>query len=446
MTFASNKYIATSMLNSIQSTAFTSRRGCSYLFCLIWEIVSPFILSAQTIPPSIPLAQNIQSLTIIPGDRWRDLPIITLNSQEVINIDFDDMTHQYHRYTYSLQHCDADWTPSDQLLTSDFLDGFQSGNTIDNIHESINTTHLYTHYNIQIPNPDCQPKISGNYRLTVIDEDNDDQPVLQAHFMILKPEMSLSLTASANTDIDNRNAHQQLSMILHFNSLSVTNPAQQIRTVVIQNANPHTSVINPTPQSIRPDALQWTHAPELIFPATNEFRKFEILDPHLPALGIDSITWDGQAYHAYATPCEERRSYVYDQDADGAYLIRNQYYDNPEYLSEYLFVHYTLISPIIENQDIFIGGRFTQYQCLPEYRMTYNNISRTYQATILQKQGYYNYCFHTTLPDNTITSLSSEGNYFQTQNVYDAFVYYRPLGARTDYLVAHQHIDTNQQP
>ena len=410
------------------------------------SLVTCHLSLAKVIPPSVPLSENIQSLTVIAGDRWQDMPVIKLDGREVINIDFDDMTHQYHRYTYTLQHCDSDWKPSDQLLPSEYLKGFPSGNTIDNIQESINTTFLYTHYNIQIPNNSCEPTISGNYSLTVIDEDQDDSPVLQAFFMIVQPEMTLSLDVSPNTDLDNRESHQQLSMTLQFNHQHVTHPEEQIHAVVVQNANVHTAVIDPSPQSVRHDALQWSHSSDLIFPATNEYRKFEILDPHLPALGIDSIMWDGEAYHAYATPCEPRPSYIFDKDADGAYLIRNQYFDSPEYLADYFYVHYTLVIPPYSSaefgQDIYVGGRFTQNQILPKYKMSYDNLTRTYQATILQKQGYYNYCFLTTPSGELVHSLPTEGNYFQTSNTYDVFIYYRPIGGRTDLLVAHGQIRT----
>ena len=44
---------------------------------------------------------RIASLQVVAGDKWMQMPIVELGSQTPINIRFDDLTHEYHRYTYS---------------------------------------------------------------------------------------------------------------------------------------------------------------------------------------------------------------------------------------------------------------------------------------------------------------------------------------------------------
>ena len=134
--------------------------------------------------------RGIASLQVVAGQQWLSLPVIRLGSHspnDRLNISFDDLTHAYRRYTYRIEHCEADWTVSDQLFASDFIDGFQEGNTIDYNEESINTDTLYTHYRLTIPNPECALKMSGNYRLTVYDEDDGNRPVFTACFMVVEP-------------------------------------------------------------------------------------------------------------------------------------------------------------------------------------------------------------------------------------------------------------------
>ena len=65
-------------------------------------------------------SDNIASLQIIAGNNWLSLPIIKLNGTDQINVSFDDLTHQYRRYAYKLEHCEADWTVSDGLFESDY--------------------------------------------------------------------------------------------------------------------------------------------------------------------------------------------------------------------------------------------------------------------------------------------------------------------------------------
>ncbi|MBP8038229.1 MAG: DUF5103 domain-containing protein, partial [Prevotella sp.] len=45
------------------------------------------------------LDDNIASLQVMNGTDWQSLlPIITLNSSDVVNISFDNFNQQYHRY------------------------------------------------------------------------------------------------------------------------------------------------------------------------------------------------------------------------------------------------------------------------------------------------------------------------------------------------------------
>lgn len=66
-------------------------------------------------------SENIASLQVVAGKDWLSMPIATLNG-EPINISFDDLTHEYHRYVYRLQHCEADWSVSEGIFDSDYCE------------------------------------------------------------------------------------------------------------------------------------------------------------------------------------------------------------------------------------------------------------------------------------------------------------------------------------
>ena len=81
------------------------------------------------------------------------------------------------------------------------------------------TNTLYTHYHLDIPNDNCKPKISGNYKLTVYDDDHPGQPVLIACFMLTEPfgqTMGLKLNVTARTDATINDKHQQVDMIINY--------------------------------------------------------------------------------------------------------------------------------------------------------------------------------------------------------------------------------------
>lgn len=387
------------------------------------------------------LSSRIASLQVVAGDNWMSPPVIMLNGEDPIHISFDDLTHEYHRYCYKLEHCEADWQPSTELFVSDFCEGFADGNTIDDLVESINTNTLYTHYSLTLPNSKCRMKISGNYRLTVYDENDENNIMFTACFMVVEPLMGVSLNVTTNTDIDINNAHQQVSMEVNYGPLKVTDMGTQIHTVVMQNGRWDDARLDAKPQFILGDGLRWNHCPDYIFNGGNEYRKFEMLDMNHTTMGLEKMTWDGNNYHAYIWPDEPRPSYVYDEDANGSFYIRNSDNIENDYASEYAYVHFTLKAPRADG-EVFINGTWTNDRFLHEYQMTYNDETQRYEASVFLKQGYYSYQYLLLSTDRQAVPFPTEGNFFQTENSYQGLVYFKAIGQRTDRLVGYQHIKT----
>ena len=388
-------------------------------------------------------APGIASLQVMAGERWMSLPVIRLGADgpgDRVNISFDDLTHAYRRYTYSIEHCEADWTASDQIFTSDYVEGFSEGNTIGPGEESVNTDTLYTHYRLTIPNAECSLKMSGNYRLTVYDEDNGNEKVLEAEFMVVEPLMQIGLGATTNTDIDLNDSHQQLSMSLNYGSERVTDPAGQIYTVVTQNNSAFGAKVNPKPNMVNNKGLQWNHCRDLIFEAGNEYRKYEILALSHATMGIETIGWDGNNYNAYPFVSTPRQNYLYDEDANGAFYIRNSDNIENDYTCDYVFVHYKLKAPEAEGCELYVDGMWATDADRGVYAMEYDRADQSYNATILQKQGYYSYRFVGFDGSGRVVVPPSEGNFYQTENRYQAYAYYKGAGERTWRLVAYREL------
>ncbi|MBB1551691.1 MAG: DUF5103 domain-containing protein [Prevotella sp.] len=382
------------------------------------------------------LDKNIASLQVVANNDWLSLPIITLNSNDFVNISFDDLTHEYHRYCYKIEHCEADWQTSSALFESDYIDGFASDNTIDDVKESTNTVQLYTHYSITFPNNKCRPKISGNYRVTIYDENDEKHVVCRAYFMIVEPSMGVHLNVTTNTDIDINGKHQQVEMAIDYGNNIVSNPQTQIKTVVMQNNRWDNAVVNARPQYIKANGLQWIHCKDFIFDGGNEYRKFETLDVTHTTMGLESINWDGHNYHAWIWTDEPRPSYIYDKDANGAFLIRNSDNIDNDVNSDYIITHFRLKSPQTAD-PIYINGFFTNDRFLPQYEMKWNEKNQQYEGELLLKQGYYSYQYLMMKPEGKLKAVPSEGNFCQTENTYQALIYFKANGDRTDRLVGY---------
>ena len=384
-------------------------------------------------------SDRIASLQVVAGQDWLSPPVITLHGRQVIHVGFDDLTHEYHRYTYKVEHCDADWSVSSELFDTEYLEGFFEGNIIEDSEESLNTNMLYTHYRFQIPNSQCRLKMSGNYRVTVIDE-NSDEVMFSACFMVVEPLMGVSMEVTTITDIDVHDRYQQVNMDVSYErNLTVNDPSRQIKTVVMQNGRWDNARINVPAQYTMDRGLHWSHCRDLIFDGGNEYHKFEILDNDHPTMGIDKIRWDGELYHAYPFEDVPRPNYLYDEDANGAFYIRNSDNYENDRISDYDWVHFR--KPSVRYQgEMYLNGVWTNDHFTDQYRMEYNEATKSYEGAVLLKQGYYSYQY-LLLDENGMTHVvENEGNFYQTENSYQALVYYREPGGRADRLVGYQNI------
>ena len=408
---------------------------------LLLAVATSCIGMAASAQRDVVLSKNIASLQVTAGNNWLSMPIINISDDTPINICFDDLTHDYHRYAYRLQHCEADWSPSEGIFDTDYCDGFADGDIIDSYAKSVNTNTIYTHYSLSIPNDRCRLKMSGNYRLAIYD-DNDKDTILYAHFMVVDPAVKIAAEVSSNTDIDANATHQQVSGSVDFSGLRTSNPAKEITTIVMQNGVWSMARYNPKPQTVLTNKMIFSHNRELIFDGGNEYRKFEILDVERPSMGVESTYWDGTNYCADLWADEPRRNYIYDEDANGHFYIRNSNNIENDIASDYVNVRFTLSIPR-QATPVYINGVWTDIVSKHGIKMEYNNAINRYEAHAMLKQGYYSYRYVTTsLDGSTVLPQPSEGNFHQTENEYQILVYYRPFGQRTDQLVGYKNIKT----
>ena len=90
----------------------------------------------------------------------------------------------------------------------------------------------------------------------------------------------------------------------------------------------------------------------------------------------------------------------------------------------------------ISKGELYIDGQWTTDAERDNYKMQYDGEHSCYYTALLQKQGYYSYQYLT--QNGGIPP--SEGSFFQTENRYQALVYYKGIGARTWRLVGYRSI------
>ena len=114
--------------------------------------------------------------------------------------------------------------------------------------------------------------------------------------------MGVRLNITTQTDQSINREQQQAEMLIDYGPYTVSNPQQQIKTVVLQNRNWLDARWNSKPQYVMPNGLRWSHNQDYIFWAGNEYRKFEILSTDVASMGVDKIGWDGKNFSCLSLP------------------------------------------------------------------------------------------------------------------------------------------------
>jgi hypothetical protein len=376
------------------------------------------------------MSPAIHSLQLRPMGNEFSAPIILLNSNDYLDVVFDELSDNHSYLRYSLVHCDANGSPS-QLVESQYLTGFNQGD-VDEPELSMGTTVNYANYRITLPNERINFKVSGDYLLKIYNENRPEEILAQGRFSVTEDCAKISGEVTSITDVEHNGSTQQVNFCVDVSGCDVSNPYADLKVVVTQNNAPGSGVVLSTPQRVSGKRVYYEHMRQLIFPAGNEFRRFETTSVTIPGLHVDGLEYINPYYHATITTDEVKRGYEYDETQHGHYKIRELNSSTSDTEADYVMTHFTLKAPYSPNRTIFLDGDFTYHKFLSDYIMMWDSEYGVYRSAVLLKQGAYNYRY-ISVEDGQVSML--DGNYYETSNEYLIRVYYRAPGARYDRLI-----------
>ena len=386
---------------------------------------------------------NIKTVLCYNSTREQSLPVIQLNSSETITFSFDDLLAGTKNYWYSIEHCTSDWQPS-KISTIDYLGGFNDDRIIYYRYSS-NTTRKYTHYELNFPNTQIQPKIGGNYLLRVYLDGDKNQPVVSQRFYIVDNQVAVAAEVTKSMQVADRNTKQKINFTINH-SMPIPNPYQDLKAIVMQNFNSNTAQLNTRPSFIRPNQLVFNDLTTNDFWGDNEFRKFDTRSLRYKADNVKDIYRDSESVNVMLFQDAPRNTgaFANQYDENGNFFIKNTDGRDDKTEAEYMGVLFTLNAPAPSaNGDAYVIGRFNNYTLSKENKMIYDAGRKQFYANIMLKQGLYDYEYAWYNNETkTLQSQPFEGSFFETENTYQVFVYYRRPGARWETLVGFANIST----
>ena len=422
-------------------------------FLFLWLITASLMAQPlQTIDriydPNIETVLLFPQVSTNPFDPALSLnpPVISLDEQVSLQLEFDDLTANYRSFRARLVHCNADWQRSvlnDIEFTYEYND-----NPITDYQISINTKIPYYHYRFMLP----RVKLPGNYLLVVYDERNRNNILFTRRFMTYQNRLTVAAAARFSSDPARQFTDQQIDFTINYRGYQVISPQDDFKVVIRQNYRDDRTLRNLRPTNVQ--AFDQVLEYRLIdlsntMPGGNEFRFFDTRTVLSRANYIDRIDRPADRNIAYvqADQPRSRGAYIQSDDFNGQFVIDHRETGNGATNADYIETVFTLKTPEIPGVDVYVNGAFNFWQLNDRNRMAFDALLGAYRASILLKQGVYNYDYTvmTTGSQPKVDENYIEGNSSSTENDYEVFVYHRPPASRADQLVAYRRVGVNKR-
>lgn len=378
--------------------------------------------------------QNIQSIQLFNPQTNDETPVIYFNQQLVLS--FDDLTNASEIYRYTIKHYNRNWE-DDNLFFTEYATGSLNA-LLDKFQYSFNTLQSYTHYKLTFPNDKMQLKISGNYEIIVY-KNSADQPLFKKRFYLVEDAAALAVNVSRFADARNPEANQRIEVKAVSKAGDLSSNVNSMTLNVMQNNNQNVTVNNLKPSATLGNQLLFQQM-ALVFPGNNEFYYFDNKNMNMAADMVRSTEVKDGINNTYLHPVWAfPLNYQYQPDVNGAWYYRRNDLGRErgaERESDYSWVYFSLDSDPVD-KEIYVLGGFNDFKPGKENQMQYDAENKKYVAKIYLKQGFYNYILATKNSGGPLNFGEVNGNFWQTENLYQAFLYYAPFGRNYDGLMGY---------
>ncbi|EAR13328.1 hypothetical protein PI23P_02502 [Polaribacter irgensii 23-P] len=376
-------------------------------------------------------AQQIKTIQLRPLRENNFTAIVPLGT--VLKLSFDDLDADSKQYKYKIEHKTHDWKPS-RLFASQFVNGFDQ-NTIIDVTNSFNTLQSYSHYELKIPNINTVITKSGNYLLSVLDR--YDAIVFTRKFILYENATTVPVSVIRSRNIKTVDTQQTIQFSVNHPGVRINNPKQEIHVTILKNNNWNEVISDLQPTFFKQNQLLYTYTNKTNFWGGNEYLNFDSKILRNKSINIIKITKE-EVYNHYIYPFTFNafKPYTYNPDINGQFAVRTLEGRDNNTEADYALMHFSIaVDSAFSEKEVFVYGAFNAFSVGRENQMYYDSKNQKYTASLLLKQGFYNYTFATLGADNVVNTNEINGSFFETENEYTVIVYFKPSGSLYDQVI-----------
>ena len=392
---------------------------------------------------------NIQTVLIFPKGKPLALPVIGLNTQDELLIQFDDLSAKYQQYYFTIELMDMKWQPV-ALNPFDYTRGLTQNNIRGYTISSI-AQQSYFHYSFTFPSVSCRPTKSGNYLMKVYKQGRSNELVFAKRFFVVEQDVPIMASIQEPFDEAISKSHQKIQIQLDLKKIQLLQP-ELLHVAVIQNTRYNDMLMSNTPSFIRGNQMEYNADRDFVFPAGKESRWLDLQNLRFKTDRIATIQQLGYGSRIILKPDQSRATIPYFtfRDLNGQFIISNSELIRSEDQNDYAQVLFTFLpknGTPFQEKSLYLAGALTGNILDTNARMQWNNASRQYEKWLNLKQGYYSYNYilrADKAPNSLHDFMWTEGDHWETENSYSIFVYYRAPGSRYDQIMGYSSLNSIQ--
>lgn len=405
-------------------------------------IIYMFLLSvsffsyAQLVWENRAYSPLIKTVTLEQQGNQLSEPVIYLNSNKKLLLQFDELSEETQNYEYTITHCNADWTESglDVML---YLEGFEV-QPIENYKNSFNTIQRYVHYSQVIPSPNMKITKSGNYIIKVFPAGKEDNIIFTRRFYCVDDQTNIKTEIRQSSITSMLQTTQEVNVKVGSKNGRFFAEAEKYMKVIVQQNGREDNKRQLHLRGNSGTDIDFSFDKSNQFLGGNEFRNFDITSLRNRSNYVSRLDFFDNQNIAILREERIKKSFAYstDKDINGKYYIRNEYQEDRNTYSDYVWVYFTLPLPYNLDGNYYVVGALSDWRMNEQNKFEFQD--GKYIATLYLKQGYYNYQI-LFLPNFLMEASTKEveGDHYETNNIYKVFVYYRNFSDDYDELVGY---------
>ncbi len=315
------------------------------------------------------------------------------------------------------------------MPVNDYINGFPY-DEVENYSFSLNTMVDYVHYELDFPNADMMPKLSGNYLLIVYGENQDlENMYFTRRFMITEGTASINASVPRYPfDLNLGTNSQQIDLKVSYPDMFNTRVDEYSNVTIQQNGRWDNAVIGLKPTYTYPDYLSYENNKLTVFESGNQFRHINTSNLNNRPEQTETVRQDDDYYVVTLYPDKKRNQHTYFDEEDlfgGRYIYLEREDKDPSIEADYVMVDFTLEwYPVMADRDVYVMGAITDWTFNDVNKMTYDYDNKCYRLSLLLKQGFYDFIYTVRYKDSVKADVGAvAGDFWETQNEYTVYVY-----------------------